>query len=91
MPSGAGPRAAGVNDNEPNLHHPPVSSPTEERLQWKMREDQAGILWCVLCCIFSFVFVYFITKVFKRLPVPASFFQIYELRYEPVMYIMTSS
>ncbi len=39
----------------------------------KTREDQAWILFCVLCVTLLFVFIYFI-KVFECSLVPASFF-----------------
>ncbi len=60
----------------------------EEQRQWKGREDQDWTFICVLCAAvvheglpFTFVFGYFVIKVFKCLPVPASFFPIYKLCY----------
>ncbi len=86
--------AGGVNDNEWHLHQSPVSSPTEELRKDKRRSSgraertRTGLLF-VFCvrqssmrgCRFTFVFGYFVIKVFKCLPVPASFFPIYKLCY----------
>ncbi len=86
----------GVNDDERHLRHSPVSSPTEELRKDKRRSDNSErqektrprfyFVFCVWQssvrgCRFSFVFVYFIIKVFECSLVPTSFFPIQELHY----------
>ncbi len=86
---GNGEKDGGVNDNEWQQHHSPVSSPTEELCKDKRRSDDSerrertrpGVLFVFYVwqssmrgCRFYFVFVYFVIKVFNCSPVPASFF-----------------
>ncbi len=75
----------GVNDNERHLCHSPVSSLTKELRKNKRRSFDSGRqertrpgLYFVFCvwqssvrgCRFTFVFVYFIIKLYKCSPFP---------------------
>ncbi len=84
---------SGVNGNERHLCHSLVSSPMEELRKDKRRSDDSGrgertkpglFVFCVRLssvrgCRFTFVFVYFIIKIFKCCRFPPLSSHIYEL------------